>query len=111
MQMLHSGIDDARDCAPAASAYLYHIGSNKMLRVCKLKGSTMTSVSNVFSGHVDFVAHIKLASETARKRLAQYRAYRQTYRELSDMSGRDLADLGIHPSHIRSLALEAAYKN
>ncbi|MFT6105603.1 MAG: hypothetical protein ACJA1E_002037 [Paracoccaceae bacterium] len=71
----------------------------------------MTFVSNVFSGHIGFVARIRLLSETARKRLVQYRAYRQTYRELSEMSGRDLADLGIHPSHIRSLALEAAYKD
>lgn len=36
--------------------------------------------------------------------------YRQTLRELNALSGRDLADLGIHRSSIRRIAYEAAYK-
>lgn len=37
------------------------------------------------------------------------RVYRQTVRELSELSERDLADLGIHPSMISAIAQEAAY--
>lgn len=39
----------------------------------------------------------------------QYRLYRQTVDELSQLSRHDLADLGIHPSSIRSIAHEAVY--
>ncbi len=37
------------------------------------------------------------------------RVYRRTLSELSELSGRDLADLGISRSEIRRIALEAAY--
>ena len=36
---------------------------------------------------------------------------RRTHRELSELSDRDLADLGVHRSMIGQLAHEAAYKN
>ena len=35
--------------------------------------------------------------------------YRRTYNELSSLSARDLNDLGINRSTIRSIALESAY--
>ena len=41
---------------------------------------------------------------------AQYRAYRTTRRELGMLTDRELADLGMHRSNIREIALEAAYK-
>ena len=40
---------------------------------------------------------------------AKRKGYRDTYHELSMLTERDLADLGIHRSGIRKLALEAAY--
>ena len=40
---------------------------------------------------------------------ANRKGYRDTYHELSMLTERDLADLGIHRSGIRKLALEAAY--
>lgn len=43
------------------------------------------------------------------RRIAQASVYRQTIRELSALSNRDLADLGIHRSEIKRLATEAAY--
>ena len=45
----------------------------------------------------------------ARTRFAQYRVYRQTVRELSALSDRNLADLGLSRSMIRSVARETAY--
>ena len=60
------------------------------------------------------------ASNTLRERLAaridvfraqtaQRRVYRQTVNELSALSNRDLADLGLSRSDIRGVAFEAAY--
>ncbi len=50
-----------------------------------------------------------------RARLAEASAQRKTYRttvaELSQLSDRELADLGIHRAMIKSIALEAAYGN
>ncbi|KMK66657.1 DUF1127 domain-containing protein [Puniceibacterium sp. IMCC21224] len=44
-----------------------------------------------------------------RLQLAQRRTYNQTLRELEALSNRELADLGISRSSIRSIAQEAAY--
>lgn len=48
--------------------------------------------------------------ENAATRHAQRRVYRETISELSALSGRDLADLGIHFGEIKRIAYEAAYK-
>lgn len=40
---------------------------------------------------------------------ARYRVYRETMLELSNLSDRELADLGLHRSNLRSVAYEAAY--
>lgn len=46
--------------------------------------------------------------ETAKTRFARYRMYRQTVNELSALSDRELADLGLQRSMIRRLAMQAA---
>ena len=46
--------------------------------------------------------------ETAKTRFARYRMYRRTVNELSALSDRDLADLGLQRSMIRRLAMQAA---
>jgi uncharacterized protein YjiS (DUF1127 family) len=45
------------------------------------------------------------------ERVRRYRVYRQTLAELEALSSRELADLGIHHSMIRSLAYQAAYED
>jgi uncharacterized protein YjiS (DUF1127 family) len=45
-----------------------------------------------------------------REAIAQRTTYRKTVRELQELSNRDLADLGIHRSAIKSIAYEAAYQ-
>jgi len=40
--------------------------------------------------------------------LAKQKIYRQTYGELSRLTDRELADIGMHRSNIKSIALEAA---
>lgn len=47
--------------------------------------------------------------ETLRVHMQKRKIYRQTYRELSSLSDRALADLGLSRSMIKSLAHEAAY--
>ena len=47
--------------------------------------------------------------ETARADYGKWRTYRNTVSELSALSNRDLADLGLSRSMIRGVALEAAY--
>ncbi len=45
----------------------------------------------------------------ATQRVAAFVAYRRTVRELSDLSNRDLADLGLHRSEIRRVAHDSVY--
>ncbi|WP_407492501.1 DUF1127 domain-containing protein [Pseudooceanicola sp. MF1-13] len=44
-------------------------------------------------------------------RYAQHAAYRKCVAELAALNDRELRDLGLHRSMIRSLAHEAAYRN
>ena len=43
------------------------------------------------------------------RRVKVYRAYRRTLRDLSDLSGHELADLGLHRSEIRRVAHDSVY--
>ena len=45
--------------------------------------------------------------EAAKNRYARYRIYRQTVNELSALSNRELADLGLHRSMIHQMAHQA----
>ena len=67
-----------------------------------------------------FVSQTRPASHTLADRFATFRAnfaeavakralYRTTILELDALSNRDLADLGIHRSAIKSVAYQAAY--
>jgi len=46
---------------------------------------------------------------SVRQRMEARSFYRRTLRELSDMSGRELADLGLHRSEIRRVAFDSVY--
>ncbi|MBP7242976.1 DUF1127 domain-containing protein [Amaricoccus sp.] len=46
-----------------------------------------------------------------RQGLADYRMYRATIEELSRLTDRDLADLGIHRGMVRDIARQAVYGN
>lgn len=43
------------------------------------------------------------------ERVARYRVYRETMVELSGLSDRELADLGLSRANLRSVSYEAAY--
>ncbi len=48
------------------------------------------------------------AIEALKVRFIRHRMYRQTVNELSDLSTRELADLGLHRSMIKRVAQQAA---
>lgn len=56
-----------------------------------------------------FADRISAALKWANDAMTRRRIYRQTLRELSALSSRELNDLGIHRSMITRIALEAAY--
>ncbi len=62
-----------------------------------------TTASLVSSRIAAFFADL---AERSEKR----RVYRTTFNELNALSSRDLADLGINRTQIKSIAYEAAYK-
>ncbi|GAA6181260.1 MULTISPECIES: DUF1127 domain-containing protein [unclassified Shimia] len=53
------------------------------------------------SGLSDFMANVA-------ERFRQYRVYRDTFNELSTLSDRELADLGLSRSMLRRVAIEAS---
>ncbi len=55
------------------------------------------------------LAGINAAIKTLGERYAQYNVYRATVAELSVLSNRELADLGVSRSAIKGIAIEAAY--
>ena len=52
---------------------------------------------------------LRTAIDAAVQRVKVYIAYRQTLRELYDLSGDELADLGLHRSEIRRVAHDSVY--
>ena len=69
----------------------------------------MVFVSEIRSIEAGIVDHVAAAFKRALQHWAQHRLFRQTVNELSSLSGRELADLGIHHSMIKSIAMDAAY--
>jgi len=49
--------------------------------------------------------------DTLLVKFVRYRLYPQTVSELSALSGRELADLGLNRSEIKRVAYQAAYAN
>ncbi len=68
----------------------------------------MTDATFTAQRATGFQGHLDAALQTLRLRYESYKSYRETVRELSALSGRELADLGILPSDIRRLARESA---
>lgn len=73
----------------------------------------MTAIDNTHAHSLPvaegLLSRIAQMLHMTREERARRALYRRTVRELSALSNRDLADLGISRSAIRSLAHEAAY--
>ncbi len=74
----------------------------------------MASYSNISAGNAGIFAQIAARLTEARERFARNRLrrhiFRQTMSELSALSTRELADLGLHRSMIRRVAWQEAQK-
>ncbi|MGR3624122.1 DUF1127 domain-containing protein [Pseudophaeobacter sp.] len=71
----------------------------------------MAAVQQIASHKSPFLAHVLSWVEELGAKFARFRLYRQTVNELSSLSNRELADLGLHHSMIKRIALQAAYEN
>lgn len=69
----------------------------------------MAYVNNFRAGTLSFTDRFGGIVNSFRAYAARRRIYNQTMRELSNLSDRDLSDLGISRYAIRDLAAEAAY--
>ncbi|RPE71936.1 uncharacterized protein DUF1127 [Pacificibacter maritimus] len=69
----------------------------------------MAYVNTAAPASLGFAARLTAVKASLAQRIADYRVYRETMVELEALSDRDLNDLGIGRSGIRSIALEAAY--
>ncbi len=69
----------------------------------------MAFASDIRAVETGFQSRLLAAYHGLAERVARYKTYRETMNELSQLSSRDLADLGLHRSMIKSVALEAAY--
>jgi len=65
--------------------------------------STSTIAPNGFLNSAKDVMH------RLQVRATKYGQYRQTVKELSELSDRDLADMGLNRSFIKRMAIEAVY--
>lgn len=107
MQLLHSGIDDARDCAVAAFAYLppnthRNGASHRVTEVIDMAYPTQTSAR-----HGAFHFNPAVIFEAALERFTTYLRYRRTLIELQTLSDRQLDDLGLNRSMLHGTAREA----
>ena len=71
----------------------------------------MTHVNNANIIEIDLADRISAAFTGVFANMKRARLARKTIRELSALSTRELDDLGIHRSMIKSIAIEAAYNN
>ena len=115
MQLLHSSIVIA---ALAAAQHIPKYGSQQKQTLSapgtarhadatrKEHEMAYVSVSNI-----SVMDRVRAAFAEFNDRAARAKIYRTTVTELNNLSGRELADLGIHRAEIKRIAYEAAYTN
>jgi uncharacterized protein YjiS (DUF1127 family) len=119
MHLLHGSIATFRHCAPAASAYFWVRERYQALpaRPQSAGDASEREIAMTFANETHRAQQeLTLGSwfrdlhATLTERAAKYRMYRATLNELSSLSDRDLADLGLHRAMIADVAHDAAYK-
>ena len=71
----------------------------------------MTFADGIQQFETDLVSRMRTSFAMARNAARKNRAYRQTFKELSALSPRELDDLGIHGANIREIAYKSAYES
>ncbi|WP_296765271.1 DUF1127 domain-containing protein [Sediminimonas sp.] len=69
----------------------------------------MAHVTDIRAPRSALVDRISAMLKSLAERHARYAAFRETVSELSELSDRELADIGLSRTQIRSVAMEHAY--
>ena len=72
-------------------------------------GRTMAATQHITLNTTSLGARIAAFVESKREDYAKWRLFRKSLGELRSLSNRDLADLGLHRSELKRVALEAVY--
>lgn len=68
----------------------------------------MAFIDGIQRFEATLVSRLRASFDDAREARKQRKVYRRTYEELNALSNRELQDLGMSRSQLRSVALEAA---
>ena len=104
MQMLHSG--NSQSCGAKLRPKLHIKLINSTVDI---EDRTMTTVTEFNVTTPSFSATLTARWTALREQMAKRTLYRKTISELQSLTGRELADLGIHRSTIKGIAYEAAF--
>lgn len=69
----------------------------------------MAAFAHTSVSHAPVSSRIAASAAAVRDAYARYKMYRATVNELQGLTGRELADIGLNRSMIKSVATEAAY--
>ena len=69
----------------------------------------MAALAHTSIARVPASSRIAASVAALRDAYARYKTYRVTLKELESLTGRELADIGLNRSMIKSTAMEAAY--
>jgi uncharacterized protein YjiS (DUF1127 family) len=109
MQFLHSGIAATNVVQPQHMPILALTVPDGADAELEPEANDMAYLTQTRAADHGFRARIATLFAQYGERVERYRLYRNTVRELEQLSGRELADLGIHSSQIDAIAYEAAY--
>lgn len=109
MQLLHSSIEAKSYCASAAFAYLQlKRTETHIIEQSRHMAYETNSLGAVGNGIMD---RVNTLIAEYRAKAARRKVYRNTLRELSALSHRELCDLGLNHSEIKRVAYQAAYES
>ena len=109
MQLLHSSIEANSYCATAAFAYLcLKRTETQKFEQSRHMAYETNSLGAVSNGIMD---RVNTLIADYRAKVARRKIYRDTLRELSALSHRELCDLGLNHSEIKRVAYQAAYES
>jgi len=70
----------------------------------------MAFYTETLSSQTSLMTRVAAAWDTYKANAEKRAVYKQTLSELQNLTSRELMDLGIHRSHIKRIAYEAAYQ-
>ena len=97
------------NCQSCVATYLPALHMARIDIPVDIEDRTMTTVTDFSVTAPSFSAALTARWTALREQMAKRALDRKTISELQSLTGRELADLGIHRSAIRGIAHEAAF--